>query len=101
MKEYNWREEREKFRPDFQKKEQPSTPQTAAPEPVRSSSGKWSILVGVIVIAALAVVGVFILKGKDSTTRLAEVAEKHKKAVGLVTLTIELQNGKKIEKEVE
>ena len=96
MKEYNWREARDKYRPDFQKENTPAGGEIAS-EPVRKTfPGKLFITAGIIVLAAVIAGGVFIFKSKDSSTLLAEAAEKHKTAVGLVALTVELQDGQKL-----
>ena len=96
MKEYNWRQEREKYRPDF-RKETKQVNENIPSEPVKKAiSINWLVAVGVVLLAAVIVGSVFMLRSKDSSTQLAEAAEKHKTAVGLVALTVELQNGKKL-----
>ena len=93
MKEYNWRKEREKFRPDFQQEKQLQA-EGISSEPVKKSSSKKGLIAAMILLAAVIAGGIFIFK--DSTAQLADVAEEYKSAVGLVTLTIELKNGKKM-----
>lgn len=96
MKEYNWRQEREKYRTDF-RKETKQVNENIPSEPVKKAiSINWLVAVGVVLLAAVIVGSVFMLRSKDSSTQLAEAAEKHKTAVGLVALTVELQNGKKL-----
>jgi hypothetical protein len=94
MSDYNWREEREKFLPDFMKQ-----PEAEAGPAVRHSKG-WLIVAIVAVLAAAAVAGAavwyFVRKrAADPATMLAQAAERYKSAVGLVVLTIELQDGTK------
>lgn len=112
MKEYNWREEREKFRPDFQKK----AVEPAFQPPEDNSQGDArkivAVIAGLAVIALIVVGCVFFLNKKsaeksipaeqesqkatetqDTATMLAEAAEKNKNAVGLVTVTIEMRSG--------
>lgn len=100
MKEYNWRKEREKYRPDFRKEPETAAPAAASEVPAaapapRSGAAKWIILLAVIVIAGMIGGGIYLFRNQDSSARLAAVAEKNKSAVGLVTLHIELTNGKK------
>lgn len=95
MKEFNWRENREKFRVDFQKTE---TAAPAADASVQNNNKRsFSILCAVlgIILIGIAAATVSMLK-KDSSSRLAEMAEKHKFAVGIATVTFELNNGKKV-----
>ena len=100
MAEYNWRKEREKYRPDFMKQpepEQPSVPQP--PQNRRSYAGVIVAVIAVVVIVVAAVV--FAVSRKtagsgDSAVMLAQAAERYKNAVGLVVLTVELQDGSKI-----
>ena len=95
MSEYNWRKEREKYRPAFQQ-----TEEKAAETPVQTatmfSRSKIFIAAGCLFAAAVILLGVFALKGKESSAQFTEIVEKHKTAVGLVALTVELENGKKV-----
>jgi hypothetical protein len=136
MQDYDWRKEREKYRPDFMKQpesEQESpeqqepeqqeseqqesapqapeqnTPTSATVSQQQSTAAKRSYF-GWIVAALIAVVLLVIVlaiavkqsgsnssenKGGDTVTMLADSAEQNKKAVGLIVLTAELQNGNK------
>ncbi len=98
MKEYNWREEREKFRPNFRQSEpqERQTPLASA----KPKIGLWKILLPLV---ALLTIGIILftclrggLSGGDSAGNLAEVAEKNKTAVGVVTLVVEFRNGQKV-----
>lgn len=124
MKEYNWRDEREKFRPDFQQKKEAPAVQPPPEEPRTDPRKIIAVIAGVIVIALIAVGVYFFInnnksegKGtggpdsdteliaapppvKDSATMLAEAAEKHKNAVGVVVVTLEISNGKKLTNEI-
>ena len=144
MKEYNWREERKKYRPDFrneqdtaaQKQQEAAQP---APAPVQVPDHHKKLNLAVIIAAGIAVIAAgifFVLSRKeqtspvpvsspqpaapdvapapapvavvkpvvigtsDSTTMLSEVAERHKRSVGLVSISIELENGKKVSGEI-
>ena len=123
MKEYNWRDEREKFRPDFQQKKEAPAVQPPPPEEPRTDPRKIiAVIAGVIVIALIAVGVYFFInnnksegKGtggskpgpesptstvKDSATMLAEAAEKYKNAVGVVVVTLETKDGEKLKTEI-
>ncbi len=95
MKEYNWRKEREKYRPDFRKEE--TQPQVNVCDDTPQSINWSKILIPVIVIIVLLAVLVAVFAGcfgsKDSTKQLTEAAEKNKEAVGLVTVMIEMKDG--------
>ena len=122
MQEYNWKKEREKYRPDFMKQPEPVKEPAAPPPPppaVKRSYAGW-----VFAALVLAVVGFMVVafalnvnKGKesnattqgssasskqsgDSATMLAQAAERSKNAVGLVILNVELKNGKKIQEPI-
>jgi len=103
MKEYNWREEREKYRTDLKAEKPASEPEKAPNEPAPRRSFKvWYFAGGAILLAALIVAGLAVCKmlkkpqpQKDSLTMLVEAAEKHKSAVGVVVVTVELKNGAK------
>ena len=105
MQEYNWRKEREKFRPDFMKQQAPPMPAAAAPPPPpsqpvvikRSGAGRIVAVLAIIavIIVVLAIVGVKVAR-RDAASMLAQAAEDNKNAVGLVVLTAELQNGNKL-----
>lgn len=97
MSEYNWRREREKFRPEITKGNNADTAeniQVGMPEQRSSSAKIFCIIAGVVIIAVLAAAAIFIFKGDSSP--FADVAEKYKTAVGLVTVTVEAKNGNKI-----
>lgn len=107
MQEYNWKKEREKYRPDFMKQPEPvkpavstSTPPPPPPVVKQSHTGRVIAILVLIVglIAGVTIVGLHVAKGKsgDPSTLLAQSAEQNKSAVGLVVLTAELQNGNKI-----
>lgn len=125
MKEYNWRDEREKFRPDFQQKKEAPSVQPPPEEPRTDPRKIIAVIAGVIVIALIAVGVYFFInnnksegKGtggskfgeeltaaptspvKDSATMLAEAAEKYKNAVGVVVVTLETKNGEKLKTEI-
>ena len=104
MTEYNWRKEREKYRPDFQKtpqEEQTVQPvQTVVVQKPRGRFTAW-LITGLLIV--LVVVGIILLvkavgsgQSADASSMLAQAAEKNKRAVGLVTLTVTLQNGNKM-----
>ena len=105
MGEYNWRKEREKYRPDFRKTPQEeqvvqTTVQTVIVQKPRSRFTAW-LIIGLLIV--LVVVGIILLvkavgssQGADASAMLAQAAEKNKKAVGLVVLTVVLQNGNKM-----
>ncbi|MBQ9775994.1 MAG: trypsin-like peptidase domain-containing protein [Lentisphaeria bacterium] len=95
MSEYNWRQEREKFRPDFQK-QVPVTEEVKSEPVKRVLPAKWYMAAGAVLLTAIIIIGLFAVTGKDSSAQLAEDAEKHKTAVGLVALTVEFQNGRKL-----
>ena len=100
MKEYNWRQEREKFRTDFSRQESPAGGKieiTIGRKPVPPKSLAGGVLGALLLLAVIAAVLFFCFRsGSDSSTQLAQAAEKNKAAVGLVTLDVELQNGRKI-----
>lgn len=110
MQEYNWRKEREKYRPDFMKpsesaKPEASTPssqssQQSVPPVVKRSNNGWMILALPVLVVVLALVffGINAVKNMsgDPATLLSKSAEQYKKAVGLVVLTAELENGNKV-----
>lgn len=125
MKEYNWRDEREKFRPDFQQKKEAPAVQPPPEEPRTDPRKIIAVIAGVIVIALIAVGVYFFInnnksegKGtggsksgkeppveatspvKDSATMLAEAAAKQKSAVGVVVVTLELKDGRKLTNEI-
>ena len=105
MVEYNWKKEREKYRPDF-RKTPPEEPAAQATQPAvipQKSKGipvAWLIaglLIAVIVIGiVVAVKDVGTRQSADASSMLAQAAEKNKKAVGLVVLTFAHQNGNKM-----
>ena len=105
MVEYNWKKEREKYRPDF-RKTPPEEPAVQAPQPEvipQKSKGipvAWLIaglLIAVIVIGIIVTVkAVGPRQSADASSMLAQAAEKNKKAVGLVVLTVVHQNGNKV-----
>lgn len=107
MQEYNWKKEREKYRPDFRKTPEagqqvppsPSAPQTG---PATAPAGKriktyigWIVAVVLLLIAI--VLGISLIGKRESTSMLARVAEKYQKAVGLIVLTANLQDGSKVQ----
>lgn len=105
MGEYNWRKEREKYRPDFRKtpkEEQPvQTPvQTVVVQKPRSRFVAWLIaglLIVLLLFGILAVIKTIgIGQNADASSMLAQAAEKNKKAVGLVVLIAVHQNGNKL-----
>lgn len=132
QQEYNWRKEREKYRPDFMKQPEPVEPQTPPPQPPpvikRSNGGFVAAIIIIIIVAVItAIVIVSCAKSKiskqnnsttdakqteldsgkatteadaipagDPATMLSQAAERYKGAVGLVVLTVELKNGKKV-----
>lgn len=124
MKEYNWRDEREKFRPDFQQKKEAPAVQPPPEEPRTDPRKIIAVIAGVIVIALIAVGVYFFInnnksEGKatggsdsdkestaatstveDSATMLADVAAKQKNAVGVVVVTLELKDGRKLTNEI-
>lgn len=93
MQEYDWRQGREKFRPDFQK-DVPSEPAMPMEKNKKPSFSRAYVLFGVLLLAALAAGIIFIIR-QDGANQLADAAEKHKTAVGLVALSIEYKSGKK------
>lgn len=114
MQEYNWRKEREKYRPEFMKQPEPakpeaSAPQTPPPPPAVKQSHTGYIIFALFAVVAVIVIGLVVIGGKsnnepktditeksrDVAAMLAQTAEQNKSAVGLVVLTAELQNGKK------
>ena len=119
MKEYNWREERKKYRPDFRndqdaKEEPPQTPPPQTPPPSSPANRIWMIVAAAAVVIVV-IFGIFLIvdgsrnsgsakDGKtpppvqnvDSANALAQVAEAHKRSVGLVGLCVEYQDGKKV-----
>ena len=104
MGEYNWRKEREKFRPDFRKTPQEEqtvqTVQTVVVQKPHSRFAAWLIaglLIIVIVVGiVVAVKAVGPRQSQDTPAMLSQAAEKNKKAVGLVVLTFAHQNGNKM-----
>jgi len=105
MGEYNWRKEREKYRPDFRKtpkEEQPVQPtvQTVIVQKPRSRFVVWLIAGLLIVLLLFGILAVIRATGSgqsaDASSMLAQAAEKNKKAVGLVVLTAVHQNGNKL-----
>lgn len=97
MKEYNWRKEREKYRPDF-RKETPGDTTVAPVVPTRNFIGTKQVLIIIFLIALIA--GSLTWWGgcfgkNDSATELAKAAEKNKSAVGVVVLVVERTEGKK------
>ena len=112
MQEYNWRKEREKYRPNFMKQpEQQPGQQPPPPPPIAKSNSGVIAVVIVVVIVVIAIV-VFASRGGDKSsaavkaspevrsgdpaTMLAQAAELYKSAVGLVVATVELKNGNKV-----
>lgn len=115
MKEYNWRKEREKYRPEFRKSE-PELRQESAPElpiggtdwrKVAFTAGVLLVVVFIVLAAALsggssgrdtapAEAAAPATSGGDSAAQLSQAAEEYKSAVGLVTLSVEFQNGRKV-----
>lgn len=110
MKEYNWREEREKFRPEFQQKTQktegfrqpfPGEPEDKDPRRIIAAVAVIAVIVIVIVAIMLKVNRTpekqseqeSVTQAMDSSAMLAEIAEKNGNAVGVVTINYELQNG--------
>jgi len=100
MQEYNWRKEREKYRPDFMKQPEPAkTAAPAMPPPIIKQSHVGRVVAIFIVIAVVIAVLAFIgikHKSGNPASMLAQSAEQNKNAVGLVVLTAELQNGNKV-----
>ena len=98
MSEYNWRKEREKFRPEITKNNclETDTIQVENCEKNTSSAKIFGIIAAVAIVAVIVVAGIFIFKSGDASSKLVSVAEKYKTAVGLVTVTLELKNGSKI-----
>ena len=104
MPEYNWKKEREKYRPDFmktpeQQEQQPSAPRTA-PATAAAVKRKLSCVGWIVAVAFLlitVVLGILLIRDRESTSMLARAAEKYQKAVGLIVLTAELQDGTKIQ----
>ena len=105
MGEYNWRKEREKFRPDFRKTpaEKPTeqTPQPVVSQPERSGLSAAWLIAGLLI--ALIVIGIVMTaktvgsrRNADTPALLSQAAEKNKRAVGLVVLTVTHQNGAKL-----
>jgi len=112
MQEYNWKKEREKYRPDFMKTpeqaEQPmpssspsaplTTPRPAPAVKPRKSYVGWIIAAVVFLFIAVVLGGLVLsVRNRESTSMLAHAAEKYQKAVGLIVLTADLQNGNKIQ----
>ena len=141
MQDYDWRKEREKYRPDFMKQpeseqespeqqepeqqepeqqepeQQESAPQapeqntpTSAtvsqqpPTATKRSYFGWILAASIAVVLLVIVLAIAVKqsgsnslknKGGDTVTMLADSAEQNKKAVGLIVLTAELQNGNK------
>ena len=101
MQEYNWRKEREKYRPDFMKQPEPAKPaDSTPPPPVKRANNGWMILALPVLAVVLALVffGINAVKDRsgDPASMLAKAAEQNKQAVGLVVLTAELENGNKV-----
>ena len=98
MKEYNWRKEREKYRAvsneDMQRTEEVSQP-AAAPAKKMQWKGILSTALTVATLIAIAAWVIVHYYG-DSSVRLSSVAEKHKEAVGLITMTFEFEHGQKV-----
>lgn len=102
MKEYNWRQEREKYRA----KPVEEAAQTAAPvEKVPqqevshrkiSIGGIFSMILTVATILAIGSWCVVHYYLRDSSSRLASAAEIHKEAVGVVTMCFDFKNGQKV-----
>ena len=110
MQEYNWRKEREKFRPGFQKTEQAPPPEPT-PEPNKPSGGSRAVPVILMILAAVLVVVLIVVfstmrssksasASGDTAALLAQAADNCKSAVGLVVVTVELSNGNKIEEPI-
>ena len=125
MKEYNWREERKKYRPDFRNEQdiKEEAPQTPLPQPrPQLNKNRVMFIVATAVLAIIAISGIFLMYsgnrksastrkqplpeptpvpgisidgGTDSATKLAKAAEHHKRSVGLVGLCVEFEDGKK------
>lgn len=136
MQDYDWRKEREKYRPDFMKQpeseqefpeqqepeqqepeQQESAPQapeqntpTSAtvtqqpPTATKHSYFGWIVAALIAVVLLVIVLAIAVRqsgsnspenKGGDTVTMLADSAEQYKRAVGLIVLTAELQNGNK------
>lgn len=95
MSEYNWRKEREKFRPETFKAESESTGIAQVITAEKHSPAKVVYILTGVILAAVIVAGIFIFNKGDSSKKLANAAEKYKTAVGLVTVTVEMKNGKK------
>lgn len=104
MGEYNWRKEREKYRPDFRKTPQEEqTVQTIQTVVVQKKHGQFTAWLVAGLLIVLVVVGIILLvkavgsgQSADASSMLAQAAEKNKKAVGLVVLTFAHQNGNKM-----
>ena len=101
MQEYNWRKEREKYRPDFMKQPESAKPvDSTPPPPVKRSNNGWMILALPVLVVVLALVffGINAVKNKsgDPASLLSKAAEQYKNAVGLVVITAELENGNKV-----
>ena len=101
MKDYNWRQEREKYQPAYNKSAEPVPAETTEP-PVQSAKPARSItaIILIIVVIIAVIIGIFTSRSGGSAAKLASVAEKYQKAVGLVTVTVEMKNGEKIIKKV-
>ncbi len=110
MQEYNWKKEREKYRPDFMKTPEPpeqpvqASPAQASPasqRPVppvkqKKSMAGWIAGAAVALVFAVLLVILFVRSGEPSSM-LANAAGKYGKAVGLIVLTADLQDGTKIQ----
>lgn len=106
MNEYNWRKEREKFRPEFRKTPQEEqavqNPQVAEiPQKSKGSLIAWlvsGLLIATIVIGiTVTVKAVGPRQSADTPAMLSLAAEKNKRAVGLVVLTVIHQNDNKMQ----
>ena len=90
MSEYNWRKEREKFRPETFKAESESTGIAQVITAEKHFPAKVVYILTGVILAAVIVAGIFIFNKGDSSKKLANAAEKYKTAVGLVTVTVEM-----------
>lgn len=95
MKEYNWRKEREKYQALPDKNEQPAAP---APQPGSGlkKTGLLSMLLTVATLVAIVSWLVVHYTIGDSLAQLSAAAAKHEAAVGLVSVTFNIPQGKKV-----
>ena len=104
MAEYNWRKQREQYRPEFRKTPQEEqTVQTVQTVVVQKKHGQFTAWLVAGILIVLVVIGIAVTlnavgssQNADASSMLAQAAEQNKKAVGLVVLTVTNQKGNKI-----